>query len=329
MIAIRGGPSTALVGLVLLTVYVLWGSSFAAMKVALAGLPPFLMLAIRWIVAGALLYTWAIWRAGPAGERPALAHWRNASFIGSLVIVGGIGGVAVAEQSLPSGIAALFVSSTPAWAVLISYTVWREGISWSTAAGLALGLAGLVLLVRPTGAEHINPLGAGMAIAAAISWAIGSVCAPRIALPKQPVLSASMQMLAAGTLLLAIALGRGELSRIHWTWEAGAALLYLTVCSSLIGFVAYTWLLAKVPVTVSSTVAYAAPVTAVLVGWQLLGEHIASGTLLATAVIILGVALMITGRTTPKSLSSDGAVRQGSAFRAPVMASDPAYCDCP
>jgi len=326
---VRPGPSKALVAIALATVDVLWGSSFAAIKIALEALPPFLMLAVRWIVAGAILYAWMNWQERRTDERPGLAQWKNAFFIGGMVIVGGIGGIAFAEQFMPSGIAALLVSSSPVWAVLISYGVWREGISWATAVGLALGLAGLIFLVRPTAAEHISSIGAGVAIAAAISWAIGSVYAPRVALPKHPLLSASMQMLAAGAILLAVALGTGELSRIRWTWEAGMALLYLTVFSSLIGFVVYTWLLAEVPITVSATVAYAAPAAAVLVGWQLLGEQIAQSTLAATGVIIFGVALMITSRTKSGAQSSDEEVRHRPALQASVMTAEPAYCDCP
>ncbi len=321
---VRQTPSTAIVAIALLTVYILFGSSFAAIKIVLDGMPPFLALAVRFIVAGALLYAWTNRQKGQASDRAGLEHWKSAFFIGGTVIVGGIGGVAFAEQFLPSGIAALLVSSAPVWAVLIRYGVSREGISWSTAAGLVLGLAGLVMLIRPTGAEHISLVGAGVAIAAAILWALGSVYAPRVPLPRRPLASASMQMLAAGLILLAAAIGTGDLSRLNYTWQAGVALFYLTIFSSLVGYVAYTWLLSEVPITVSSTVAYVAPVVAVLTGWILLREHIAQSTLLAAGVILLGVVLMMTNHTESRSQPS----RRATPLPAGVPASNASLCDC-
>jgi len=316
-----------MVALALLALYALWGSSFAAIKIVLEAMPPFLALAIRWTVAGAILYAWAMGREGRSAERPTVEQWKSALFIGGMVIVGGIGGVAFAEQFLPSGIAALLVSTAPVWAVLISRGALREEVSWGTAAGLVLGLVGMVLLLRPAGTERLNPLGTGAALAAAILWAVGSVYAPRVSLPKRAVVSASLQMLASGAVLLVVALAAGELSRIHWTWRAGMALTYLTFFSSLFGFVIYIWLLEAFPITVASTVAYAAPVVAVLVGWGLLGEPVTQRTLLAMGVILLGVALMIASRASP---------RLGPSAQAPqrvpepaFLALDPACCDAP
>jgi len=311
----------------LLALYVLWGSSFAAIKIVLEAMPPFLALGIRWTVAGAILYAWAIRREGRSGERPTPDHWKSALFIGGMVIVGGIGGVAFAEQFLPSGIAALLVSTAPVWAVLISRGVFGEDVSWPTVAGLALGLAGLVLLIRPAGTEHLNLLGTGAALAAAVLWAVGSVYAPRVSLPKRAVMSASLQMLASGAVLLAVGLVAGERSHVHWAWRAGIALAYLTFFSSLIGFVVYIWLLEQFPITVASTVAYAAPVVAVLVGWGLLGEPLTPRTLLAMGVTLLGVALMITGRTAPSPRPSTDAAQRAPAPA--LLALDPSYCDSP
>ena len=327
VVADRRRPSMLIIAAALLSVYVLFGSSFTAVKIALAALPPFLMLGVRFIVAGGLLYAWASLRRGRAGESLGLVHWKNAFLIGGSIIVGGIGGVAFAEQFLPSGITALLVSSSPVWAVLINYAVFREEITWPTAAGLALGLVGLVLLIRPAGQEHLNAVGAAAAVVAGVLWAIGSVFAPRVALPRSPLASAGMQMLAAGVLLLAAALATGELSRLHWAWEAGLAVLYLIVVSSLVGFVVYTWLLTTVPVTVSSTVAFGTPVAAVLIGWGALGEQMTQSTLLATGVIILGVALMSTGRKKPGAQPSGDAPRR-STHSAGALTLDSACRDC-
>ncbi|HLJ61031.1 MAG TPA: EamA family transporter [bacterium] len=320
--------STATIVLVLLTVYALWGSSFAAIKIAMEAMPPFALLAIRWIVAGALLYAWSSWREARSGEHLEWRHWRSAFFIGGAVIVGGIGGVAFAEQSLPSGTAALLVSTSPAWALLISYGVWRERIAWPTAIGLVIGLGGLALLVHPTHADHFSPIGVTVGVAAAISWAVGSVYTPRVALPRSPALSASMQMLAAGVILLAAALTTGEIRRVHWTWDAGLALVYLTMFSSLIGFIAYTWLLSELPITISSTVAYVAPVVAVFVGWQMLHERVTPSTLLATGIVLLGVALMMVTRTRSRPQRSGNAAPSLPPLQS-VTEMDALYCDCP
>ena len=322
----RRGTSTIAVAVALLALYTLWGSSFAAIKIVVEAMPPFLALAIRWTVAGAILYAWAMRREDRPGERPTSDHWKNALFVGGMVIVGGIGGVAFAEQFLPSGIAALLVSTAPVWAVVISRGVLHEEVSWATGAGLVLGLAGMVLLIRPVGTEPLNLVGTGAALAAAILWAVGSVYAPRVSLPKHAVLSASLQMLASGAVLAAVALATGELSHLHWTWRAGIALAYLTFFSSLIGFVIYIWLLEEFPITVASTVAYAAPVVAVLVGWALLGEPVTQRTFAAMGIILAGVALMVTSRTqrSPRP-SAHGTPVPEPAF----LALDPAYCDSP
>jgi EmrB/QacA subfamily drug resistance transporter len=327
VVAERRRPSMLIIATALLGVYVLFGSSFTAVKIALAVLPPFLMLGVRFLVAGGLLYAWASWRRGQADDPPGLLHWKNAFLIGGSIIAGGIGGVAFAEQFLPSGLTALLVSSSPVWAVLINYAFFREEITWPTAAGLALGLGGLVMLVRPAGQGHLNALGAAAAVVAGVLWAIGSVFAPRMALPRSPLASAAMQMLAAGALLLAAAFATGELFRLHWAWDAGLAVLYLIVVSSLIGFVAYTWLLTTVPVTVSSTVAFGTPVAAVLIGWGALGEQMTPSTLLATGTIILGMALMSAGRKKPGvQPSGDPARRSSHAVGALTL--DSACRDC-
>lgn len=324
----RQGPPVVLIAVTLLIVYVVFGSSFTAVKIAVEALPPFLMLAVRSIVAGALLYAWARWKHGQAEARAGMLEWQNAFFIGGSLIVGGIGGVAFAEQFLPSGIAALLVSSSPVWAVLLSRIFFREEITWPTAAGLVLGLAGLIMLVRPAGQEHLNAVGAGAAIVAGLLWAIGSVFAPRVALPKSPLASAGMQLLGAGILSLGAALGTGELSRVHWTRDAGLAVLYLIAVSSLVGYVAYTWLLSAVPVTVSATVAYGTPVAAVLIGWGALGEPMTQSTLLASGVIVVGVVLMSVARTrSAPRLVVDAARRSPEAAAVPAL--DPARSNCP
>jgi drug/metabolite transporter (DMT)-like permease len=324
----RRGPSALTVAITLLGLYVVFGSSFTAVKIALGALPPFLMLGIRFIVAGALLYAWANRGRAPADHRAGLLQWRNAFFIGGSLIFGGIGGVAVSEQFLPSGITALLVSSSPVWTLFLGYAFFHEEITWPTVVGLALGLGGLAMLVRPAGAEQVSVVGVASAVLAGLLWAIGSIFAPRVALPRSPLASAGMQMLAAGFLFFVAALGTGELSRAHWTLEAVLVILYLVIVSSLIGFVGYTWLLSTVPVTVSSTVAYGTPVAAVLIGWGVLGEPMTPGMLLASGVIVVGIALMSFGRKNFGAQPSADTTRRSAGAQGP-MALNPARSDWP
>ena len=324
----RQGPSAPTVAITLLGVYVVFGSSFTAVKIALATLPPFLMLGVRFIAAGALLYAWAHRGRAPADDRAGLRHWRNAFLIGGSLIFGGIGGVAVAEQFLPSGITALLVSSSPVWAVLLGSAFFHEEFTWPTAVGLAFGLAGLAMLVRPAGPGQVSVVGVASAVLAGLLWAIGSVFAPRVALPRSPLASAGMQMLAAGSLFLVAALGTGEISRARWTLDGALVVSYLVIVSSLIGFVGYTWLLSAVPVTVSSTVAYGTPVAAVLIGWGALGEPMTAGTLAASSVIVVGIALMSLGRKAfaPRRRPSGDTIRRSAGAQGP-MAFDPVRSD--
>jgi drug/metabolite transporter (DMT)-like permease len=296
--AAAGGTAaarTAHVVIALATVYVLWGSTYLAMRLAIVTIPPFLMAATRHFTAGVTLYTFARLRGAP---RPEPAHWRSAAIIGALLLVLGNGGVVWAEQRVSSGMAALLICSEPMWIVLFAWM--RRGGSRPrpmVIAGLVLGMAGLVLLVRPGhgGDASVDRLGALAVLIASISWAAGSLYVQRAKLPSSPLLSTSMQMLCGGTLLGIVGTLAGEpahvaLSRI----SAGSvlAVLYLIVFGSLIGFTAYTWLLRSASPVLVSTYAYVNPVVAVFLGWLLVHEPVTTGMLLGAAIILGGVALI-------------------------------------
>jgi len=285
------------VAIALATVYVLWGSTYLAMRLAIATIPPFTMAAVRHFTAGAILYTFARLRGAP---RPRAAHWRSTAIIGALLLLLGNGGVVWAEQRVSSGMAALLICSEPMWIVLFAW-LRRDGRRPSplVVAGLLVGMAGLALLVRPGlgGGGAVDPLGVMAVLIASISWAAGSLYVQRATLPSSPLLATSMQMLCGGLLLFATGALTGEpasfaLSRV--STGSMLAVLYLIVFGSLIGFTAYTWLLRSASPVLVSTYAYVNPVVAVFLGWALASESVTPAMLLGAAVILGGVALITT-----------------------------------
>jgi drug/metabolite transporter (DMT)-like permease len=294
-----GGDAAApiAVALALVTVYVLWGSTYLAMRLAIATIPPFLMAASRHLTAGVLLYAFARLRGAP---RPRLEHWRSAAIIGGLLLAIGNGAVVWAEQRVSSGMASLLISSEPMWIVLFAW-LRRDGRRPrpQVVVGLLVGLAGLALLVRPghDGGAAVDLVGVAALLLASISWAAGSLYVQRATLPSSPLLSTSMQMLCGGGLLFVAGSLTGEpahfaLSQI--SASSALAVLYLVVFGSLIGYTAYTWLLRSASAVLVSTYAYVNPVVAVFLGWALVHEQVTGGMLLGAAVILVGVALITT-----------------------------------
>lgn len=297
-------PSLLRVGLALAAVYVIWGSTYLAIAIAIETLPPFWMAGIRFLVAGALLYGWSLWRGAP---QPTLAHWRSAALIGGLLLVGGNGGVVWAEQHVSSGVAALLVSMVPLWMVLFRW--WQPGgerPSLQVWAGVGLGFAGLMLLVRPwemSGGGSLDPLGVGALILAGISWAWGSIHSRRVSLPESPLMATGLEMLCGGAMLLLVGAFAGEPAQIHLAEVSGRsilALVYLITFGALVGFTAYIWLLRVANPVLVSTYAYVNPIVAVLLGWLILGEPVTARTLAAAAVIIAGVALITMAQSRPR-----------------------------
>lgn len=289
-------PSAVKLFLAFAAVYVIWGSTYLAIKYAIETLPPLLMAGVRFLIAGGALYAWARVR----GEaRPMLISWRPSLVIGGLLLLGGNGFVVLAERDVPSGLAALLIATEPLMVVLLDWM--RPGGSRPTSRvsfGLVLGLAGMALLVDPWGsggAGEVHTLGALMLMAATISWAAGSLYAARSRQAASPMMAAAMQMLAGGALLLVVGLARGEASMIDMSavsLRSMGAFLYLIIFGSLVGFTSYSWLLRTVSPSLASTYAYVNPVVAVLLGWALAGEAITPRTILAAAVIISAVVII-------------------------------------
>jgi drug/metabolite transporter (DMT)-like permease len=299
-------PSRARLIAAFAAVYVIWGSTYLAIAIAIRTMPPFLMAGVRFVLAGALLYGWMrVWGA----PRPSLANWRAAGVVGGLLLLGGNGAVVWAEQRVPSGIAALLVATLPVWMVVIDWLRPRGARPGPMViAGLVLGLAGVGVLVGPSslaGGAPVDALGASVLMFGSICWASGSLYSRHAELPSSSSLGMAMQMLLGGALLLLTGTIFGEWQGIDFAAISGAsfgALAYLIIFGSLIGFTAYMWLLRVAPPARVATYAYVNPVIAVLLGWMVLAEPITSRTMLAAAIIIGAVALIVTARApTPRS----------------------------
>ena len=288
--------------------YVLWGSTYLAIRFAIETLPPFWMAAARFLTAGSLLYAFMRWRGAPA---PKLVHGRSAFVVGLLLLLGGNGGVVWAEQRVHSGIAALLVASVPLWMVLLDGAGrgWKRPPS-QLLLGVGVGLLGVGLLIGPgrfAGGHGVDPVGAAVLIAASLSWTAGSLYSRKAELPASPFLGSAMQMLGGGAGLVVAGLLAGEAGRLDLAAASGrsfAALGYLVVFGSLVGFTAYVWLLRVTTPALVSTYAYVNPVVAVLLGWAFAGEPVTARTLLAAAVIVGAVALITTYRARPAAVAT-------------------------
>lgn len=278
------------------SVYLIWGSTYLAIRFAIETMPPHLMAAMRFLVAGAILYVWARWRGAP---RPTLANWRAAAVVGGFLLLGGNGAVVWAETRVPSGLTALLVAMVPIWMLVLEMLPRLGGRKprASVVAGIVLGLVGLVVLVAPGKlAGRVDPLGAGVLLLGCLSWAFGSLYSRGAALPKSGFLAAAMEMMAGGVLLLLFGLATGQAGQVAVSAISARslfALAYLIVFGSLIGFTAYIWLLGATTSARVSTYAYVNPVVAVLLGWAFAGEPMSLRTLIAAVVIIGAVALII------------------------------------
>lgn len=283
----------------LVAVWIVWGSTYLAIRVAVETMPPFLMAGTRFLIAGSALYALSVRRGDRLGDRPGGAQWRAAFIVGAALLLGGNGLVSWAEQRVASGIASLLVATVPLWMALLDRVVFGRRLSLVAVLGLAIGFAGLAVLVQPSGSGRIDPLGAVALVAASLSWAAGSLYARRAPLPSRPLVGTGMQMLAGGLLLVLVGAATGELGRVHLFGISVASMLglgYLVVFGSWVGFSAYVWLLRVTRTSLVSTYAYVNPVVAVFLGWLFLAEPITARTLLAGGVIVVAVALIVTAR---------------------------------
>jgi drug/metabolite transporter (DMT)-like permease len=281
-------------------VYTVWGSTYLAIRVAVETLPPFLMASIRFLIAGGILYAFSIRRGDRESDRPGFPQWRAAAIVGTLLFLGGNGGVVWAEQKVASGVAALIVATVPLWMALIAFVALRERLPKVAVAGLLVGFAGTALLIRPSGTSHIDLTGALVLVGASAAWAVGTLYATRAPLPLRGGVSAGMQLLCGGVVLGIVGVASGELGRIEvesFSRSSLIALAYLIVFGAIIAFSAYSWLVQNATPAIVSTYAYVNPAIAVLLGWAFLSEQVSSTTLVAGAVIVVAVAMIVGSRT--------------------------------
>ncbi|MBV9823755.1 MAG: EamA family transporter [Actinobacteria bacterium] len=282
----------------LVVVYVVWGSTYLAIRVGVRDLPPGILAGARYLLAGLLLYPIAI-ASGPAElrteDRPNRAQWAGCAVVGVLLLVFGNGGVTVAEQTVPSALAAVLVATVPLWMVLFGVLLQRDRVRPLAALGLVVGLAGVAVLAGG-GPLSGHLAGVLVILGASASWGLGSVLGHRLPLPRRALLGAAMQMLVAGVVLLAVAAAGGEFSRVHWaavhasSWWAFA---WLVVPGSIVGFTAYGYALAQLPRPTVATYAYVNPVVAVALGVLLLNEAFTLRAALGTALVVGSVVLTV------------------------------------
>ncbi len=292
------------VWIALLAVYIVWGSTYLAIRFGVMTIPPFILAGTRFLIAGTILL---IWRRAAGDRFPTPRQWLSTAVAGTLLLLGGNGLVSFSEQRVPSGIAALMVGSVPLWMVLIE-AIRPGGVKpgWRAIIGLLIGFGGIFLLVGPAeftqGGGGFDPLGMGALMVASFLWALGSIYSKSADMPKSSLVSTGAEMLCGSAALYVFAGIAGEWSKLNISAVSTPSWLglgYLIAFGSLIGFVAYGWLLQNAPVSLVATYAYVNPVVAVFLGNLIAQETLTSRTILA-AVIIIGSVIFINSAHPPK-----------------------------
>jgi drug/metabolite transporter (DMT)-like permease len=297
----RAAPSW-MVWSALWVVYIVWGSTYLAIRVMVRTLPPLLSAGGRFVIAGAVLWTFLAIRRGWSHMRIDKRQLGASALVGAALLFGGNGLVQLAEErGAPSSLAALVIASVPLWVILFR-RLTRERISGGTLLGLAIGFSGVALLVlpgnRPAGADS---LAVGMLLAASAFWAAGSFFSKRLPLPKDPFVSTATQMITGGAVLLVAGLLTGEsFAGAELTPSSVGAFAYLVVFGSLLAFTAYVWLLQNAPISKVATYAYVNLVVAIFLGWLILDERITVTTLVGAAIIVASVAFIVRKETGTK-----------------------------
>jgi drug/metabolite transporter (DMT)-like permease len=311
----RTGASSLAIWAGLLTLYFVWGSTYIGIRVSVESIPPFLMAATRFLIAGTLLLAWeavAAWRIRrdptvSEDERPRLPNrreWRDSAIVGGLLLFGGMGMVALGEKTVPAGIAAILIALLPVWVAVLGRIFFGERLPAVAIAGIVIGLVGVVVLVGPIGSGGglaFDTFGIACLLLSPICWGTGSLFSShRAVLPHRPLTATGLQMICGGALLLVGSVLVGELATFDVaavTSRSWLGLIYLTTVGSLVGFTTYVWLLRVAPLPKIATYAYVNPVVAFVLAGILLGEPIEPRTVVAGAIIVFAVALIVTARS--------------------------------
>lgn len=304
-------PSRVGVALAFAAIYLVWGSTYLAMRVAVRTLPPFLLAGTRFVLAGGALLAWSRLRGA---AWPARGAWGRAAVAGLLMLVGGNGGVVWAVQRVPSGVAALVVSTLPLWMVLLEWASGGARPDLGVSVGIALGLVGIGVLVGPEAlsggaASGVDPLHVGVLVLASLSWAAGSLYARGTRTPGPTTLMPAMQMLSGGAVMLALGALTGEPARFdpaRVSTASALSLAYLVVFGSIVSYSAYVWLLRVVAPARVATYAYVNPVVAMILGAALAGEALTARTVQAGGIIVGAVVLITTVTARRKAPATSG-----------------------
>jgi len=288
----------------LFALYIVWGSTYLAIRFAVETMPPFLHASVRFLVSGLVLY---LWRRSAGDPAPTPGNWKATAIVGTFLLLGGNGLVALAEKNIPSSIAALVISTSPFWLVL--FEALRSGgvkPNWQSILGLVIGFGGVFLLIGPasiTGSEqHFNTLSVILLLIAPVLWSMGSIYAKGADMPQSGLLSTGMQMLTGAVSLFIVSVATGELNGFSFgdvSMRSWWGLLYLITFGSLVGFVSYGWLLHNAPISLVSTYAYVNPVVAVFLGWIFANELLDTRIFVASAIIIGSVFYINYARQKP------------------------------
>jgi drug/metabolite transporter (DMT)-like permease len=275
-------------------VYLIWGSTYLAIRFALEDFPPFLLMGFRSLLAGLILYSWGRWSTG---ERPTRRHWIGATVMGALLFLVGHGGLAWGEQVVPSGVAALVIATLPIWMTLLQSVRDGGGLTRRVLLGLLSGFAGVALLADPRnllGGAPIDPVGLVVLLVSALSWSVGSVFGRHLKHTDSSALAAGMNLLAGGVLLVAVGLLRGErFDPAGVSLQSLLSLLYLVVFGSVIAFGSFIWLLRVTTPSRVSTYGFVNPIVAVLLGWLAGGESLSPRVMAASLLMVAGVAAIV------------------------------------
>jgi drug/metabolite transporter (DMT)-like permease len=280
--------------LALAIVYVVWGSTYLGIELAVRTMPPFLMASMRFLIAGPLLYVWAT-RRGDRSDRPTARHWLSAFLIAAPMLAIGNAAVGWAEQTIETGTASLIIASVPLWMALLDRVFYAQRLARTMVIGLVVGFGGVGLLVAP-GGSGAGDSRAILLVFSSLAWALGSLYSRQAPQPQRPLVAAAMQMTAGGLILAVVSAVSGEASGFHVSQvslESWLGLAYLVVAGSLIAYTAYMWLLREVPTSLVGTYAYVNPVVAVMLGTVVLGEPLTWRTLVGGGVILASVALIV------------------------------------
>ena len=287
----------------LLTLYLIWGSTYLAIAIAVETIPPFLMAAFRFSIAGLILLTWSIAREGRSFVAPTKREWRDSAIVGAALIGGGMGLAAWGEQTVPSGVTALVIALMPAWAAIFGRVFYGERQPGLALVGIVTGFVGIAILAAPSvvgGTGALEPFGLAAVLLSPVAWAAGSVFASHDAvIPRRPLVASGLQMLTGGALLAVTGVLTGELGDLDLaaiTGRSAFAVVYLILLGSLIAFTVYGWMLRVAPLPFVSTYAYVNPIIAVILGAIILGEPLDLRTVIAGAVIVAAVSLIVTAR---------------------------------